>query len=66
MRPNRPTKTDFQYFLNEVGTPENELRSNGGVVPDDSKWGRWLRVRDPIRFNVEFNDWVRSKEVGKP
>lgn len=56
------TKTDFQEYLNELGTPDHDLKSLGGRIPDRSKYGDWLRRYDPIAFEVGFQDWKRERE----
>lgn len=51
------TKQDYQDYLNDVGTPEDDKKSNGGRIPDHAEYGRWLRRNDPIAFNVGYNDF---------
>lgn len=37
--------------LNELGVPENDKRSNGGLIPDrTTKYGNWLYRNDPTAF----------------
>jgi hypothetical protein len=31
----RKTKKDFQEYLNELESPEDDKRSNGGRIPDN-------------------------------
>ena len=51
------TRANYEAYLNEIGTPELEKKSNGGRVPDRSKYGSWLRKNDPIAFEVGFREW---------
>lgn len=50
------TKKEYEEYLNELGTPEDDKKSNGGRIPDTSKYGNWLRRHDPIAFQVGYND----------
>jgi hypothetical protein len=54
------TKRDYEEWLNELGAPEDDKRSNGGRVPDNCKYGSWLRRNDPIAFQVGFNEWQQN------
>ena len=56
----KATKKDYEEWLNELGAPEDDKRSNGGRVPDNCKYGSWLRRNDPIAFQVGFNEWLPS------
>jgi hypothetical protein len=51
------TRTAYEAYLNEIGIPEDDKRSNGGRIPDRAKYGTWLRNQDPIAFNAGYNDW---------
>ena len=52
------TKQGYEEWLNEIGVPEEDKRSNGGRIPDNtSLWGTWMRKNDPVAFNVGFNEW---------
>ncbi len=53
-------KKQYEEYLNEIGTPDHDLKSNGGRIPDHCKYGTWLRKNDPIAFEVGFNDWKRN------
>ena len=57
-KPKKPTKTDYQYFLNEIGIPEDEKQSNGGRCRDSTPYGWWLRKHDPVAFNAGYNEWI--------
>lgn len=52
------TKESYVNFLNEVGTPDDDKKSNGGRVPDNCKYGSWLRRNDPIAFSAGYRDFV--------
>jgi hypothetical protein len=53
------TKYQYEEYLNELGIPEDDKKSNGGRIPDSCKYGAWMRVNDPIAFVVGYNDHVR-------
>jgi len=52
------TRKDYEEYLNEIGTPEDDKKSNGGRIPDYANYGKWVRRNDPIAFNVGFYDYV--------
>lgn len=56
------TKKEYEDYLNEIGVPDRDTRSYGGLIPDRTrKYGAWLRKNDPIAFNVghrEYSDMV--------
>ena len=54
------TRQEYQENLNEIGTPEDDLKSNGGRIPDTAKYGNWLRCNDPIAFEVGYGDAKRE------
>lgn len=54
------TKKSYELWLNRYAVPNDDKKSNGGRVPDDAKYGSWLRRNDPIAFEVGFNDWVHG------
>ena len=57
------TRKAFVEYLNELGAPQDDLRSNGGRIPDtNTKYGKWLRLNDSIAFEVGFQEWVREKK----
>lgn len=56
----KKTKTKYQEYLNEIGIPEDNKKSNGGLIPDSAKYGDWLRKNDIIAFNSSYWDWCRS------
>ena len=53
----KTTEKNFIKYLNEIGIPEDDKKSNGGRIPDHSKYGSWLYKNDTIAFNVGFRDW---------
>jgi hypothetical protein len=56
---NDKTRILFVEYLNEIGIPEDDKKSNNGRIPDHSKYGKWLRKNDPIAFNLGYNEWKR-------
>ena len=54
------TRTNYVEFLNEIGCPDNDIKSNGGRVPDSCKYGSWLRRNDSIAFEVGYSDWSKG------
>ena len=54
------SKSAFVEYLNEIGIPDDDLKSNGGRISDRAKYGDWLRKNDPIAFNVGYSDWSRD------
>ncbi len=57
------TRKDYVEWLNEVGTPRDDLKSEGGRVPDNAKYGEWVRKHDPIAFNVGFREFQQEHTV---
>ena len=53
----KTTKKNYIDYLNQIGTPEDDKKSNGGRIPDFAKYGQWLYKNDPIAFNVGYNEW---------
>jgi hypothetical protein len=53
----KKTKANYEEWLNELEIPFDDLKSNGGRIPDRSKYGAWIRKNDPIAFEVGFNEW---------
>ena len=57
------TKKEYIEFLNELGPPDDDLKSNGGRIPDSNKeYGKWLYINDTIVFNVGFQEWEREQK----
>ena len=50
------TRKDLEEELNELETPFDDLKSNGGRIPDAAKYGTWMRKNDPIAFNVAYQE----------
>lgn len=57
----RYTRRDHEEWLDELGVPDDDLRSNGGRIPDGARYGRWMRKNDPVGFNVSFQE--REREI---
>ena len=55
------TRKEYEENLNELGTPIDDLKSNGGRIQDTARYGSWLRRNDPVAFNVGFNEWKTEK-----
>jgi|WetSurMetagenome_2_1015567.scaffolds.fasta_scaffold27417_6 hypothetical protein len=57
----KTTKKDYEEFLNNIGDDLGETlperKSNGGRMPDKSKYGTWMKTHDPIAFNVGFREF---------
>ena len=51
------TRKDYEEWLNELGIPDDDLKSEGGRIPDRAKYGSWIRRNDPILFNVGYREW---------
>lgn len=54
--PNRYTKRDHEENLNELPVPFDDMKSNGGRIPDGAKYGTWLRRNDPIAFRISYRE----------
>lgn len=51
------TRKEYEEYLNELGTPSDDLKSEGGRVPDGARYGSWLRSNDPIAFNAGYQEY---------
>ena len=61
----RPSKISYERHLNQLGIPEQEKKSNGGIIPDYVKYGTWLRVNNSEFFEEGYQAWtakVRAEE----
>lgn len=60
------TQSEFIAYLNEVPIAPQDLRSNGGRIPDrvesDRTYGEWMKRNDPIAFNVGFQEFKRERQ----
>lgn len=56
------TKRNYTEWLNELPVPFEDCESGGGRIPDNAKYGDWLRRNDPIAFNVGYQEAVREQE----
>ena len=56
------TRQEFAESLNELEIPFHDLKSNGGRIPDDARYGDWLRRNDPVAFNVAFQEARREAD----
>ena len=55
------TRKQYEEYLNELGIPHDDVKSEGGRVPDTAKYGSWLRRNDPVAFNVGYEEERRSR-----
>lgn len=60
------TRAAYAEWLNEIGTPEDDKRSNGGRIPDGARFGDWTRRNDPIAFNVGLREWRENQAHRSP
>lgn len=51
------SEQDYIEYLNDLGTPEEHLRSNGGLVPASAQWGNWMARNNKIGFQVGFQEF---------
>jgi len=58
-------RQDFEFFLNEVGCPHHDSPEHHGRVPYShlDKYGTWLRINDPIAFNVGYNEHLLKNGI---
>lgn len=59
------TKADYIAQLDEIPIPEDDLKSNGGMIPDDALYGEWLYKNDPIAFSIGFLKASREEEFAR-
>lgn len=59
----RATKAAYVEWLNELGTPAEDKKSNGGRIPDHAQFGDWLRRNDPIAFEIGHREWAQEWEA---
>lgn len=62
---NKYTKRMHVEYLNEIGIPEDDKQSNGGRVKDSTPYGNWLSRKDPIAFEVSFQETKQNKNYLK-
>jgi hypothetical protein len=61
----RPSKISYERYLNELGIPDEQKKSQNGRIPDYVKYGTWLRVNDTERFEADYQKWkvkVRAEQ----
>jgi len=56
----RPSKISYERYLNELGIPEAQKKSNNGNIPDYVKYGTWLRVNDTDKFESDYQAWKQK------
>jgi hypothetical protein len=55
------TQAEYIEWLNELGVPREDMRSEGGRIPDNAQYGAWIKRNDPVAFNVGFQEWKRER-----
>ncbi len=55
------TKKEYQAWMNELDVPFEDLKSNGGRIPDGAKLGDWTRRNDPVAFQVGWYEINRER-----
>ena len=55
------TRKQYEVYLNEQGIPHDDVKSEGGRVPDNAKYGSWLRRNDSVAFNVGYEEERRNR-----
>ena len=60
------TKIEFENYLNELQIPEDDKQSNGGCIPNNCKYGTWIRKHDPIAFTVAYNEYIQEHVYNDP
>lgn len=45
-------KRETKELLNWIGIPEDDKKSNGGMISDRAKYGSWLYNNNRIAFNA--------------
>ena len=53
----KKTQKAYQKYLNSIGVPNDDRKSEGGRIPDFAKYGNWLRKNDPIAFCVGYQEF---------
>ncbi len=53
----RPSKIAYERHLNQLGIPDDQKKSKGGIIPDYVKYGTWLRVNEPEFFQKTYDAW---------
>ena len=59
----KKTRHNYEVYLDELGVPEHDKKSNGGRISDYANYGAWLRRNDPIAFECGYSDWKDRKSV---
>ena len=58
----KKTKQDYENYLTDMKAPLEDMKSNGGRIPDMCEYGRWIRKHDPIAFNIGYNEFIAIKD----
>lgn len=56
----KKSKSEYEEYLNEMGTPTSDHPDYGGRVPRSmvKKYGTWLRKNDPTAFSVGYGEYI--------
>jgi hypothetical protein len=54
------TKKSYEEYLNGLGVPDDDKKSNGGRIADNARYGSWLRRNDPVSFHVGLSEYERG------
>jgi len=56
------SRDEYEEYLNELGCPDEDMAPDGRVPHSHMlAYGAWLRIHDPIAFNVGFNEWMLER-----
>jgi hypothetical protein len=50
----------YENILNKLGPPPDDDKQNGGRCSSRA-YGRWLRINDPVKFGIDYNEWIISQ-----
>lgn len=63
--PQTDTRAEYEAWINEIPVAWADCKSNGGRIPDNAKYGSWLRRNDPIAFNVGYQEWTTENQYAR-
>ncbi len=61
------TRKQYESYLNKLGASldEEEFIIGGRMRANKSKYGYYMRLHDPIGFEVGFNEWCKEQWATK-
>lgn len=59
------SKKYYIEYLNEIGIPEDDKKSNGGRVSDNCNYGKWMQNNDPIGFECGYQEAELYERLSK-